>query len=428
MVRDHPRFRRIWLAQVASQTGDWFNKVAVLSILSRLAGSEAAVGLGLSFAVEHVARLLPLALVSPLAGPLADRLPRRALMVGTDLARMAVVAAMLTVDQPSEVPRLYLLVALQMGLGICFDAARQAALPSTLAPTALHDGIALTSATWSAMLSVGALLGGLVVTAFGARTALVVDVGTYAVSAAILGGLGRLPQAKVPEPFRWVELLTLRDMRRALDHVREVGIAPALFTKAFWGPTGGMLVLFSVLAATRFGLDGDGRVDPARMGGALGILYAARGVGTAVGPFLGRRLFGHTGVALLHQIRAGFVVATVGFALLAWAPTLPLAAACVVLAHLGGGAIWVASTAFWQESVDDRFRGRVHALDFLGMTLSFSACGLLAGALVDGAPGTLGALAITVVLLALSGAAWNFATRAIRRRAAGAPPEPARGP
>ncbi|MEO0764259.1 MAG: MFS transporter, partial [Pseudomonadota bacterium] len=174
----------IWLAQVVSQAGDWFNKVAVLSVLSKLVGTEAAIGLGLSFALENAVRLLPLAALSPLAGPLADRLPRRALMVGADLSRVAIVLAMLTVDSAEETPRLYLLIALQMGLGIVFDAARQAAVPSTVERRDLHEAIALTSATWSVMLSLGALLGGLAVTALGARGALMIDAGTYVVEGA----------------------------------------------------------------------------------------------------------------------------------------------------------------------------------------------------------------------------------------------------
>ncbi|MEO0650519.1 MAG: hypothetical protein AAFZ65_07575, partial [Planctomycetota bacterium] len=66
-------------------------------------------------------------------------------------------------------------------------------------------------------------------------------------------------------------------------------------------------------------------------------------------------------------------------------------------------------------SVDDRFRGRVSALDSLGMTLSFTTFGLVAGLAADSALGNRGAIALAVVLLALSALAWNVATRPIFR-------------
>ena len=414
VARRTPRFRKLWAAQVVSQAGDWFNRVAVVSLIATLAGESAAVGIGISFALEAAMRLLPTAALSPIAGPLADRLPRRALMIATDLTRIGVVLAMLTVDRPEEVPRLYALIAVQMGLGICFDAARQAALPATVEQSDLHDAIALSSATWSVMLSLGAFIGGLAVQQFGVRTALVFDASTYLVSAACLRGLGTLPQARVAEPFRWLDLVTLADMRRAMHHVRSIGIAPALLTKTLWGPAGAFLVLLSILSATRFGLDPSGERDPARMGWSLGVLLAARGVGTAIGPFVGRRFFGRHGTALLTQIQSGFVLAFVGYAALAFAPTLLSAAACVTLAHIGGGAIWVASTAFWQESVDDRYRGRVHALDFLGMTLSFSLFGLVAGVAFDRGLDSRATTLLACGLLAATATVWMAATRRLR--------------
>ena len=104
VARRNPRFRKLWAAQVVSQAGDWFNRVAVVSLIATLAGESAAVGIGISFALEAAMRLLPTAALSPIAGPLADRLPRRALMIATDLTRIGVVLAMLTVDRPEEDP------------------------------------------------------------------------------------------------------------------------------------------------------------------------------------------------------------------------------------------------------------------------------------------------------------------------------------
>ena len=92
----------------------------------------------------------------------------------------------------------------------------------------------------------------------------------------------------------------------------------------------------------------------------------------------------------------------------------------MILAHMGGSTLWVASTVLWQKHVADGFRGRVYTLEFLGMTLAFSAGGLLAGWIYDATASldlTIWAMS-TVVLVA--GAGWV----ALARRGA-ALPDPA---
>ena len=72
-----------------------------------------------------------------------------------------------------------------------------------------------------------------------------------------------------------------------------------------------------------------------------------------------------------------------------------MAATWVGLAHMGGSTIWVGSGALWQKHVDSAFRGRVHALDFLGMCLGFSVGALATGWFYD----RTGDLALTTWLL-----------------------------
>jgi MFS family permease len=84
----------LWTAQVVSQAGDWLNRVAVLTLVGTLGGNTAVVGVGTLFGAELAFRLLPSALLGPIAGPVADRLPRRLLMVTADVLRALVVASM----------------------------------------------------------------------------------------------------------------------------------------------------------------------------------------------------------------------------------------------------------------------------------------------------------------------------------------------
>lgn len=100
LVRTNADYRRLWLAEIASHLGDWFNTIALYTLVQELTGSSLALGL------VFITKMLPFALVSPFAGLITDRLPRKRLMIGTDLARAVVVLGLLTVDSAAELPRM----------------------------------------------------------------------------------------------------------------------------------------------------------------------------------------------------------------------------------------------------------------------------------------------------------------------------------
>lgn len=419
VARRNPQFRRVWLAQVVSQAGDWLNRMAVLALIGQLSGGAARGTLGALFGIELALRLLPTALLAPLAGPVADRLSRRALMVAADLARAGVVLALLLVDRREELWLLYALVVTQMSLAIFFDAARSATIPNTVPPADLQDAYTLTAVTWSATLALGAFFGGVVLAWIGTVGVFLADAATYVLSALLLARLRIPPTPSHPAPFRWGDLFLARDLRLALRHVRGLGLTPILLAKTFWGMAGGFLVLLSVLGTERFGrggAGGDGTLDPVgvgRTGLAIGILYAARGIGTGLGPVLARRLFGVDDRARVRAIAIGFLVAGAGYACVPLVGSLALACCFVVLAHMGGSTIWVISSVVWQQRVADEFRGRVHSLEFLGMTLSFSLWGVTIGALRDATGSVDLALWATAAFAVAGGLLWRACARGL---------------
>ena len=95
-----------------------------------------------------------------------------------------------------------------------------------------------------------------------------------------------------------------------------------------------------------------------------------------------------------------------GYALVPFAETLPAALFWVVVAHLGGSAIWVASTVLWQRGADDGFRGRVHSLEMLLMTLSFSVWAAAIGLVRDAFESVDVAIWTGAIAAALVGTAW----------------------
>jgi len=415
LLRDNPAFARLWAAQVVSQAGDWLNRMAILALIGSVGGAGAAAGIGLLYGLELALRLLPGAVLGPLAGPMADRLPRRLVLIGADLVRAVIVGSMWFVRDAAHLPWLYALIAAQTAVSIVFEAARSAAVPDTVARADLAAAHTLSAATWSVMLSVGAIAGGALVSAIGVHPVFLVDAGTYVASALCLRGLRLPPVAQQPEPFRWADVVALRELRRGYRHARDVGVGPALWAKSFWGGAGGFLVLLSLMGHEEGG--GGGTAEAASEAAfATGVLYAARGVGTGVGPYLAQRLFGTTDRALRLQIGWSFVVAAVGYAIFGLATSLGWASLWVATAHLGGATLWVASTVLWQRHVATGFRGRIYAFETLFMNLSFAAGGLVAGLVFDGT-GSLLATAWTVAgLVLVLGCVWMAAARGMSPR------------
>lgn len=420
------RFLRLWSAQGISQLGNWLNRMAVIALVAEL--GEGAHGVAALFAGELSLRLLPPAVFSTLAGSVADRVPRRALMIGADLLQAATVLGLLFVRDTADLPLLYALLATQMSLSIFFHAASSASVPNVVPKEELHEANALSAATWSLMLCVGSLFGGILVNLLGLQAAFLLDAATFLVSAWLVLGLRLPPVPKQDTPFSLKDVVLFTEIRRGYVHVREKGALIELFSKVFWGPAGGFLVLLSLAATERYAAGLEGESAMAAVAFTSGALYSARGVGTGLGPILARRFSGSSESALRRQIAAGFAIAAVFYVGFAFATNLWVGFAFVALAHIGGSALWVASTTFWQRRVDDAFRGRVYALEAFSMTLAFTAGAWLTAGLhtsfSDAYPGDPeAALRWTTWLLcatvAASGALWTWiALRGRRRRRA----------
>src|SRR6266436_7265647 len=161
LLRNNHAFRFLWLGQVVSQMGDWFDTIAVYTIALRLTGSSRSV------ALIMVARFLPTVVLGPGAGVIADRFSRRSIMIVADIMRAIVVLGFLFVRRPDQMWLVYVLTVFQLAFSTFFEPANSAAVPSIVSDDELLTANAISSVTWSVMLTLGAAIGGVVTGLFG---------------------------------------------------------------------------------------------------------------------------------------------------------------------------------------------------------------------------------------------------------------------
>jgi MFS family permease len=372
LLRSNRGFRQLWLGQVVSQLGDWFNTIALYTIILNLTGSGRNVGLLL------VARFLPGFIFGSLSGVVADRFNRRSVMIISDLLRALVVLGFLFVRRADQLWMIYSLTILQLGLSTFFEPAKTAVIPSIVSDRELVAANTISSVTWSVMLTLGAFLGGIVTGLFGSDIAFILDALTYLLSAALIATV-RLPRS----PLRVKGKLTIRrvlGISETIEGVRYVKHRPRvlalLLVKPAWGLGGGILTLLAVFGEKVFPIGNSAATG-------IGVLFAARGIGTAVGPIVARRISGEGKERMQNSIGIAFLISGVFYMAFGAASSFVVALIVLGVAHTGGSILWVFSTVLLQRGVEDNFRGRVFAAELALLTLTMAVSNYATGELLD---------------------------------------------
>ena len=371
LLRENQNYRNLWLGAVISQLGDWFNLIASASLIADLTDA------GTAISYLFLARFLPLFLFSPLAGVLADRFDRRYLMIGTNLLRALAVLGFLLVREPSQIWLFYLLTITQFALSAIFTPARTAVIANIVPREDLVTANALDSFTWSTMLAVGSLLGGVAASLFGIGAAFALDALTFLLAAWFTARV-EIPADLAEDRATvsrggWLDFLDGLQYLRGQPFILGLSLAKA-GGSLVWGAINVLEVNY---AEEIFPLGGGGETT-------LGIVYALTGLGTGFGPLLLRRWLGDAAARLRWAITVGFWVLALGILGLSAAPTLPWFGFATLVRTVGSGTIWVFSAALLQMMVPDRVRGRVFAFEFALLTLTQSISIFWAGFAQDG--------------------------------------------
>ncbi|WP_420630607.1 MFS transporter [Candidatus Leptofilum sp.] len=380
LLRRNKDYRYLWLGNVVSLLGDWFNLIAAAELITELSSA------GVAISYLFLARFLPLFAFSPLAGVLADRYDRKMLMVVSDVLRAIVVWGFLVVGITGQVWLFYLLTVAQFALSALFTPARSAVVAMVVDRQELVTANALDSFTWSTMLALGAFFGGIVAAVFGAETAFILDGFTFLLSGwfisrvvlrakeSVEGEGGQGGWLDFVDGFRY---LWGRPYLLILSLIKAAG-------SLVWGAVNVLEISFAedVFPLTMFSLAETLRIEDGGTA-SLGIIYVISGLGTGLGPLFMRRWLGSRPPRLILGSAIGMVLVSVGIWGLGVAPTFGLFLLATLVRTVGSGTMWVFSAVLLQIVVPDRYRGRVFAFEFAMLTLTQSVSILLAGVLQD---------------------------------------------
>src|ERR1700687_2819749 len=212
LVRHNRNFRRLWLAQIVSEIGDWFYTLAIYSLLLQPTGRASSVALAL------VLQVLPQTFIGPAAGVVNDRVRRKRVMITADLVRMVIVFAMLLVRSRSPVWLVYPLLLLETLMAAFFEPARTAVVPNITAREDVLVANTLSSATWSVNLLIGASVGGVVAALLGRDTVFILNALSFLISALLISGMRFAePHAESAPPLRLRDLV---DYSPVLEGIR----------------------------------------------------------------------------------------------------------------------------------------------------------------------------------------------------------------
>ncbi|MHB1570901.1 MAG: MFS transporter [Solirubrobacteraceae bacterium] len=379
-----PNYRRYYAGQSVSLIGTWMQMTAQSWLVLTLTHSSTALGLIVA------AQTLPVLLLGPYGGVVADRANKRAMMIALQAAMgvQALVLGVLTVAGVVQVWEIAVLAAL-LGINNAFEnPARQSFMMEMVGPTHLRNAVSLNSVLVNAARSVGPAIAGIMIATVGEGVCFLANAASFV---AVIFSLTTMDSSQItavtPTPRAAGQL------REGLRYVRQTpSLAIPLVMMALVGClTYEFQVSLPVMARSALHVGASG----------YGFMTAAMGVGAVAGGlFVAAR--GRTGVRPIVAAGLAFGLA---LALATIAPNLWTEVLALALAGAGSIAFMSTGNSTLQLGAAPEMRGRVMSLWFVAFQGSTPIGGPIVGAVIAaaGARTGLGLGAATAIAVALVG-------------------------
>ncbi len=393
---ENPNYRKYFRGQAISLIGTWMQTVAQSWLVLQLTGS--ATDLGVVVALQT----LPVLLLGPYGGVVADRLDKRKLMIGLQsmMGVLAMILGLLTITHTVQLWHVYLLAFL-LGLNNCFEnPARQSFVLEMVGADHLRNAVSLNSVLANAARAVGPAVAGIIITLGGLGICFLLNAISFV---AVVSSLITLDKSTLNPSKPTVR--ASGQLREGFSYVRHnPRLAVPLLMMALVGCLAyEFQVTLPVLAKHTF----------AGQAATYGFMTSAMGVGAVIGGlYVAAR--GRTGIRSMINSAAVFAVVLAGAAL---APTFWLE----LVALLGVGAASVGflskGNTTLQLEASPQMRGRVMALWAVAFLGSTPIGGPIAGAVSEGLGGRAG-IALGAIACAVAALLGELTLRRLRERRA----------
>lgn len=405
LLRSPSDFRRVFAAGAISMLGSFTTYVALPLQMAQLTGSYVAVG------IMGVVELVPLVVFGLWGGVLADRVDRRRMVLGCELAFVVVLGTLVS-NALLDDPHIWALYAAGAMFAVIDGLQRPslgAMLPRLVAPNALAQAGALMSLRSNAAFVAGPALGGVIVAATGPVGAYAFDIATFLASAVIILRIAPVPPASTERSH------VLAELREGLQYA----VSRRDILGTYIVDTIAMVFAYSNALIPFIAIEYDAEW-------ALGLLYASPAIGSLIASATSgwtSRAHRHGRIVVIAAMVWGLAMAAIGVM-----PNVQLI--CVMLA-IAGAADMVSGLfrgLIWNLTIPDAVRGRMSGIEMLSysigpqlagvrasfvarltsLQMSFITGGLISTALISLAPQALSSL-------------WHFDDRtnvdAVRERA-----------
>lgn len=361
LLRGNRNFRNLLYGQFISELGNWFNFIAGLGLV-RLVSEASPTAAGIFF----LARVLPFAIVSPIAGTFVDRFSRRQVMIWTDLARVAVALMFLFVASADDLWIAYLATVLLSTFGAFFDGAKNATTPNLTGRDGILAGTALMFSTRFLLMAIGSGLGGWAAAIFGYEVAFIINAASFAISAFTVWLIpeeatrDRVTAERMADKTKRPSFVT--ELKEGLHYTIVNHFAlTILLMNIIWAVGGGAInVVFERVGGVHFaGLEG---WNPDM---AVGILWWAAGLGLTFGMLIAHRTSIYLDRRGRHTMFIGWALLIHGvlFSVAGFMPTLWLFAFFTFISRAIIGVEYAVQETLFQRSLPDYIRGRISTLD-----------------------------------------------------------------
>jgi MFS family permease len=341
----YPGFVRLWVADGLSNFGTFIFGLSLQLLLIHVLEADQ-----LEIGWVRSAQWLPSLLFGLAAGVIVDRVRRRKLLIGSDIASCVLLLAIAGLGMFEMLSPLGLtvLVFLLGTTAVLQGGAHQSFTADLLPPSLLASGTVALTQTYTAAQTLGPLLAGVLAGVVGAPATMLINATTYAASAVLLAGMADKQPAE-----RWAPSSFGADLREGIAWVyRHPFLAPYALCLHAWFIGNAIAGTVYIFHATRLGLDGSAVGLTLGMAGLAGVLGAGLAERTA-------RLLG-TGKAILfcdYLTGAAWLIVAV-------APqsglTLSVLCSAQIVYGMGFGLRGPLEMSFRNAVTPSRLRGRMN--------------------------------------------------------------------